>query len=38
MKKVTAFVGSAHKKHTLSAVRRFLDDLQSLGDVEAARS
>ncbi len=35
MKKVTAFVGSAHKRMTLSAVRRFLDDLQSLGDVES---
>jgi multimeric flavodoxin WrbA len=35
MKKVTAFVGSAHKRMTLSAVRQFLDDLQSLGDVES---
>ena len=35
MKKVTAFVGSAHKRHTLGAVRQFLDDLQSLGDVES---
>lgn len=35
VKKVTAFVGSAHKKITHSAVRRFLDDLRSLGDVEA---
>ena len=35
MKRVTAFVGSAHKKITHSAVRRFLDDLGSLGDVEA---
>ena len=35
MKKVTAFVGSAHKKMTHSAVRQFLDDLQSLGDVES---
>jgi multimeric flavodoxin WrbA len=34
VKKVTAFVGSAHKKITHSAVRRFLDDLRSLGDVE----
>ncbi len=34
MKKVTAFVGSARKKHTHDAVRRFLDDLQALGDVE----
>jgi multimeric flavodoxin WrbA len=35
MKKVTAFVGSAHKRMTLSAVRQFLDDLRSLGDVES---
>lgn len=35
MKKVTAFVGSAHKRMTLSAVRQFLDDLQSNGDVES---
>ena len=34
MKKVTAFVGSARKKHTYNAVRQFLDHLQSLGDVE----
>ena len=34
MKKVTAFVGSARKKHTYDAVRQFLDNLQSLGDVE----
>jgi multimeric flavodoxin WrbA len=34
MKKVTAFVGSAHKKHTHDAVRVFLDKLQSLGDIE----
>jgi len=34
MKKVTAFVGSARKKHTHDAVRRFLDHLQALGDVE----
>jgi NAD(P)H-dependent FMN reductase len=34
MKKVTAFVGSARKKHTHDAVRRFLDHLQELGDVE----
>lgn len=34
MKKVTAFVGSAHKKITHAAVRRFLDDLRTLGDVE----
>jgi multimeric flavodoxin WrbA len=35
VKRVTAFVGSAHKKITHSAVRQFLDDLKSLGDVEA---
>ena len=34
MRKVTAFVGSARRKHTYDAVRRFLDDLQALGDVE----
>ena len=34
MKKVTAFVGSAHKKNTHQAVVQFLNNLQSLGDVE----
>ncbi len=34
MKKVTAFVGSARKKHTHDTVRRFLDHLQAHGDVE----
>jgi multimeric flavodoxin WrbA len=34
MKRVTAFVGSARKKHTYNAVRQFLDNLQSLGDVD----
>lgn len=34
MKKVTAFVGSAHKKHTEYAVVQFLNSLQSMGDVE----
>jgi multimeric flavodoxin WrbA len=34
MKKVAAFVGSASKKHTYNAVRQFLDNLESLGDVE----
>jgi len=34
-KKVTAFVGTPSKKHTHKAVRRFLDDLESLGDVES---
>lgn len=35
MKRVTAFVGSARKKHTYDAVRRFLDRLQALGGVES---
>jgi multimeric flavodoxin WrbA len=34
MKKVTAFVGSARKKHTYSAAAQFLGNLQSMGDVE----
>ena len=34
MKKVTAFVGSARKKHTHYAVCQFLSALGSLGDVE----
>ena len=34
VKKVTAFVGTARKKHTYYAVRQFLDNLKSLGDVE----
>ncbi|NET38907.1 MAG: flavodoxin family protein [Cyanothece sp. SIO1E1] len=34
MKKVTAFVGTARKKHTYSAVRKFMNHLQSLGDIE----
>jgi len=34
MKKITAFVGSARKKHTHYAVRQFLSVLESLGDVE----
>jgi multimeric flavodoxin WrbA len=34
MKKVIAFVGSARKGHTHDAVMQFLDNLQSLGDVE----
>ncbi len=33
-KKVTAFVGSASKKHTHGAVVQFLSSLQSIGDVE----
>lgn len=35
MKKVTAFVGSARKKHTYDAARQFLDKLRSLGEVES---
>lgn len=34
MKKVTAFVGSAHKQNTHKAVVQFLNNLQALGDVE----
>jgi multimeric flavodoxin WrbA len=34
MKKVTAFVGAARKKHTYNAVSQFLDDLRPQGDVE----
>ncbi len=34
MKKVTAFVGTARKKHTYYAVHKFLSSLESLGDVE----
>jgi multimeric flavodoxin WrbA len=34
MKKVTAFVGSARKKHTYDAVVQFLSHLQSMGDIE----
>jgi multimeric flavodoxin WrbA len=34
MKKVTAFVGSAHKQNTHKAVEQFLNNLQALGDVE----
>jgi multimeric flavodoxin WrbA len=34
MKKVTAFVGTARKKHTYYAVQKFLSSLQTLGDVE----
>ncbi len=35
MKRVTAFVGSARKKFTYDAVRQFLDNLRSLGDIES---
>lgn len=34
MKRVTAFVGSARKKSTYNAVCQFLENLQSLGDIE----
>jgi multimeric flavodoxin WrbA len=34
MKKVVAFVGSARKKHTRSAVETFMSNLQSLGGVQ----
>ena len=34
MKNITAFVSSARKKHTQNAVQQFMDNLQSLGDVE----
>src|SRR5512146_1082497 len=33
-KRVTAFVGSGHKGHTYNAVVKFLNNLQSMGDVE----
>lgn len=35
MKRVTAFVGSARKRHTYHAVRYFLASLESAGDVES---
>ena len=34
MKKVTAFVGSARKKHTHDAAVQFMSNLQSMGDIE----
>lgn len=34
MKKVAAFLGTASRKHTYYAVRRFLEDLSAFGDVE----
>ena len=34
VKRVTAFVGTARKKHTYNAVREFLDRLEALGGVE----
>jgi multimeric flavodoxin WrbA len=33
-KRITAFVGTARKKSTHNAVRQFLDNLKSLGNVE----
>jgi multimeric flavodoxin WrbA len=35
MKRVTAFVGSARKKLTYYAARQFLDNLESMGEVES---
>jgi multimeric flavodoxin WrbA len=35
LKKVTAFVASARKKHTYNSVRQFLACVESLGDVES---
>ena len=32
--KVTAFIGSARKKHTYNATEKFLQKLQSLGNIE----
>jgi len=34
VKKITAFVGSARKGHTYNAVVQFLNQLQSMGDIE----
>lgn len=34
-KKVTVFVGTARKKSTYNAVRQFLENLKSLGDIES---
>ena len=34
MKRVTAFVGSAHRKNTYQAVVQFMNNLQALGEVE----
>ena len=34
MKKVTAFVGSARKKHTYNAAAQFLGNLQTVGDID----
>ena len=35
LKRVTAFVGTASKKHTLQAVRQFLKGIEARGDVES---
>jgi multimeric flavodoxin WrbA len=35
VKKVTAFVGSARRKHSYGAASQFLEHLQALGDVES---
>jgi len=34
VKKVTAFVGSARKKHTYNAAAQFLGNLQTVGDID----
>jgi multimeric flavodoxin WrbA len=34
MKKITAFVGSAHKKNTHKAVMQFMNNLKELGEIE----
>jgi multimeric flavodoxin WrbA len=34
MRKITAFVGSARKKHTYNAVVQFLSNLQAMGEIE----
>lgn len=34
VKRITAFIGTARKKHTYNAVREFLDRLEALGGVE----
>ena len=34
MKRVTAFVGSARKKHTYNAVVQFMEQVQSMGDIK----
>jgi multimeric flavodoxin WrbA len=34
VKRVTAFVGSARRQHTLACAQQFLDELRAMGDVE----